>query len=82
MRFPEGPLDTRERFPIPATRGDDCARSLRRIAPDLDRAQLRRVVEDCLDRRLFSVGDARARLLEPDMRGRPGAVLLARLLPG
>ncbi|TMK64672.1 MAG: hypothetical protein E6G60_06550 [Actinobacteria bacterium] len=63
--------------------GIPCTTALRTvidIAPDLDRAQLRRVVQDCLDRQLFSVEEARARVVEPDMVGRPGALLLRSLL--
>ena len=69
---------------ITVVKGIPCTTALRTvidIAPELDRAQLCRVVEDCLDRQLSSVEEARARLLAPDMRGRPGAVLLGRLLP-
>lgn len=69
---------------ITVVRGLPCTTALRTvidIAPELDRAQLHRVVESCLDRQLFSVEEARARLLEPDMRGRPGAELLGGLLP-
>jgi hypothetical protein len=39
-------------------------------------------VQDCLDRSLFTVEEARARLLEPDMLHRHGADLLQRLLFG
>jgi len=70
---------------ITTVRGIPCTTALRTvidIAPDLDRAQLERNVQDCLDRRLFSVEEARARLSEPDMANRPGAVLLRRLLFG
>jgi len=69
---------------ITVVRGIPCTTALRTvidIAPDLDRAQLHRVVENCLDRRLFSVQEARERLLEADMVGRPGADLLRRQLP-
>ena len=65
--------------------GIPCTTALRTvidIAPDLDRGQLRRVVQDCLDRQLFGVEEARARLLEPDMLNRPGAHLLRPLLAG
>ena len=65
--------------------GIPCTTALRTvidIAPDLDHAELERAVQSCLDRRLFSVDEARARLLEPDMAGRPGADLLRRLLFG
>ncbi|MFN8034446.1 MAG: hypothetical protein U0V73_00710 [Acidimicrobiia bacterium] len=63
--------------------GIPCTTALRTvidIAPDLDRAQLRRTVQDCLDRELFTVEEARARLREPDMRGRLGAQLLRPLV--
>jgi hypothetical protein len=46
------------------------------IAPDLDAEHLDRVVRDCLDRRLFSVEEARARIDELDMSARRGAQLL------
>jgi hypothetical protein len=38
-------------------------------------------VKECLDRRLFTVDEARGRSAEPDMRGRRGAELLRRHLP-
>jgi hypothetical protein len=49
---------------------------------DLDPAHLDRIVSDCLERRLFTVEEARARLAEPDMVNRHGADLLRRLLFG
>ena len=70
---------------ITTVRGIRCTTALRTvidIAPDLDRAQLERNVQHCLDRRLFTVDEARARLSEPDMATRPGADLLRRLLFG
>lgn len=48
------------------------------IAPDLDPVQLHRAVEDCLDRGLFTVDEALARIGQPDLRDRPGAELLRR----
>jgi hypothetical protein len=65
--------------------GVPCTTALRTvidIAPDLERAQLRRVVQDCLARQLFGVEEAKARMLEPDMLSRPGAHLLRSLLAG
>ena len=50
------------------------------IAPDLDAEHLERVVRDCLDRRLFSVEEARARIDELDMSTRRGAQLLRAAL--
>lgn len=50
------------------------------LAPDLDAADLDRMVRHCLDRRLFSIDDAMRRIAQPDMRARPGAQLLRRAL--
>lgn len=52
------------------------------IAVDVDRAHLDRIVRDCLERRLFTVEEARVRLAEPDMVNRRGADLLRQLLFG
>jgi hypothetical protein len=63
--------------------GIPCTTALRTvidIAPDLDRAELRRAVTDCLERKLFTVEEARARLRESDMLCRPGAHLLWPLI--
>lgn len=65
--------------------GIRCTTALRTvidIAADVDRAQLDRIVRDCLDRQLFTAEEARARLAEPDMANRRGADLLRRLLFG
>jgi hypothetical protein len=51
------------------------------IAPDVDLAELARIVRNLLDRRLFTVDEAWARLAQPDMRTRRGAELLRRVLP-
>ncbi len=59
--------------------GIPCTTALRSVidlAPDLEPEQLSRVVQDCLDRNLFSVDDAMVRLDQPDMEGRLGAALL------
>lgn len=50
------------------------------IAPTVDEDQLELMVQDCLDRGLFTVEEAWARIAEPDMVVDPGAVSLARLL--
>ena len=52
------------------------------IAAEVNHAQLDRIVQDCLDRRLFTVEEATARLAEPDMLNRHGADLLRPLLFG
>ena len=50
------------------------------IAPELPDDRLRGVVEDCLDRQLFTINEAKERLAEDDMRTRPGAVRMRALL--
>jgi hypothetical protein len=65
--------------------GIPCTTALRTVidlAPELDSPQLDRMVRDCLDRGLFTVEEATARLAEPDMSNRRGAWMLARHLPG
>lgn len=51
------------------------------LAPELSSSDLRRVVDDCLDRRLFTVDDALVRLAAPDMATRKGARILRSQLP-
>jgi hypothetical protein len=63
--------------------GIPCTTAVRTVidlAPELTSDELRRVVDDCLSRRLFTVEDARTRTVEPDMRDRVGARLLERAL--
>jgi hypothetical protein len=50
------------------------------IAPDVEPDHLVRIVRDCLQRRLFTVEDALARVAKPDMVQRPGALLLGQAL--
>jgi hypothetical protein len=50
------------------------------LAATLDATALERAVRDCLERKLFTLEEAHARLAQPDMRTRPGAVALRRLL--
>lgn len=50
------------------------------LAPELAPAELERMVDDCLARRLFTVAEARRRIEQPDIATRAGAVLLGRLL--
>lgn len=69
---------------ITSVDGIPCTTPLRTVidvAPDIDTAQLERMVQGFLDRRLFTVQEAKARLAEPDMRTRPGAALLREVLP-
>jgi hypothetical protein len=70
---------------ITTVRGLRCTTALRTVidmAAELDLGDLREMVDDCLRRRLFTLAEARARLAEPDMRRRPGAVKLRRLPAG
>jgi hypothetical protein len=70
---------------ITTVKGIRCTTPLRTvidIASDIDAAQLERIVQDCLDRRLFTAEEAWARLAEQDMVRRPGAELLRRALLG
>jgi hypothetical protein len=63
--------------------GIPCTTALRTVidvAPDVERSQLERMVQDCLDRHLFTVDEARARIEKDDMQSRPGALLLAEVL--
>lgn len=50
------------------------------IAPTVDEDQLELMVQDCLERGLFTVEEAWARIAEPDMLADPGAIALLHLL--
>lgn len=50
------------------------------LAPELPADDLRRMVQDSLDRGLFTVEEAERRLAEPDMRSRRGAELVREVL--
>ena len=68
---------------ITSVNGIRCTTALRTvidIAPDVEPQHLERIVADALDRQLFTVEEARARLAESDMAVRPGAVLLREVL--
>jgi hypothetical protein len=68
---------------VTTVNGIPCTTALRTVidlAPELDAAELRRAVDDCLERRLFTVQEARARLSEPDMANRLGASLVRALV--
>ena len=70
---------------ITTVRGVPCTTPLRTvidIAADLDRSQLHDIVRDCLERQLFTVDEAMARIAQPDVSSRPGARLLRAELEG
>jgi hypothetical protein len=50
------------------------------IAPEVGLEHLKEIVRDALGRKLFTVDEARARLAEPDMKTRRGAMLLRSIL--
>ena len=50
------------------------------IAPEMPSADLDRIVRDCLDRGLFTVEEARARLDQADMAARSGAHMVRAAL--
>ncbi len=56
-------------------------RTLIDLAPSAGHGWLEKAVRDCLERRLFTVGEARARIAEPDMLHNRGARLLGEALP-
>lgn len=69
--------------PVPTVDGIPCTTALRTVidlAPELSGDELRRVVEDCLSRRLFTVDEAIGRIAEDDVHGRVGARLLGQAL--
>lgn len=73
--FPEKDITTVDGIP--------CTTALRTVidvATDTEEHELVRIVRQCLDRHLFSVAEARARIAEDDMRDRSGASALARVL--
>jgi hypothetical protein len=68
---------------VTTVQGIPCTTALRTvidIAPDVSAEHLDRIIKDCLQRRLFTLDEARERLAQPDMRTRPGAELLRRAL--
>jgi hypothetical protein len=65
--------------------GIPCTTPLRTVidlAAELEATHLERMVQDCLDRRLFTLAEAHARLAEDDMVNRRGADVLRRFLFG
>lgn len=64
-------------------RGIPCTSALRTIidlASELDPPQLERMMRDAVDRRLFTIGEAAARVSQPDIAHRPGARLVGELI--
>lgn len=64
--------------------GIPCTTALRTVidlAADADRPRLEQIVNDALDRGLFTVDEAWSRLARPDMATRTGAALLREVLP-
>ena len=69
---------------VTTVHGIRCTTALRTVidvAPEVAASHLDEIVQDCLDRGLFTVEEAWRRLAEPDMVGRRGADLLRRALP-
>jgi hypothetical protein len=69
---------------LTVVQGIPCTTALRTvidIAPDVEPDHLVRIIDDCLRRQLFTIDEARARLAEPDMATRPGALLVGAVLP-
>jgi hypothetical protein len=50
------------------------------VAPDVRPRELARIIRDCLDRGLFTIEEALARLGQPDMAARKGAHLVRAAL--
>ena len=68
---------------VTSINGVRCTTALRTIidlAPELEAPELKQIVRDCLDRRLFTVEEAMARVAEPDMLTRSGAKLLRQVV--
>lgn len=69
---------------LTTVRGIRCTTALRTVidvAPDVETEHLEEIVEDCLERGLFTVEQAWRRLAESDMDDRRGAELLRSVLP-
>lgn len=69
---------------VTTVRGIRCTTALRTVidvAPDVEAEHLEEIVQDCLERGLFTVEEAWRRLAESDMADRRGAELLRRALP-
>ncbi len=69
---------------VTTVKGIRCTTALRTVidaAPDVEDDHLEEIVQDCLERGLFTIDQAWRRLAEPDMADRRGAELLRRVLP-
>jgi hypothetical protein len=69
---------------VTTVRGLRCTTPIRTvidIATQTPERELRRIVQDCLDRGLFTIEEASRRLAQPDMASRRGAELLRQVLP-
>lgn len=69
---------------VTTVHGLPCTTALRTvidIAPEVATSHLEEILEDCLDRGLFTVEEALRRINEPDMADRRGAELLRLALP-
>jgi hypothetical protein len=69
---------------IAVVRGIRCTTALRTVidcAPDLTKLELLQMLQECLERGLFTVEEAWKRIREPDMVGRRGADMLRGVLP-
>jgi hypothetical protein len=69
---------------VTTVQGIPCTTALRTVidlAVDVEPSHLDEMVQDCLERGLFTVEEALRRLAEPDMSDRKGAELLRRALP-
>jgi hypothetical protein len=69
---------------ITTVRGLRCTTPVRTvidIATQVSGQELERIVQDFLDRGLFTVEEVLTRLAQPDMASRRGAHLLRRILP-
>ena len=63
--------------------GIPCTTALRTvidIAPQYRPHELNQLIRHCLGRNLFTVAEAMERISQPDMKARPGAILLGRAL--
>jgi hypothetical protein len=70
---------------ITTVRGLRCTTPIRTvidIAPDMSSPELERIIRDCLDRGLFTVEDALARIDQPDMAARAGAHMVRSAIQG
>lgn len=68
---------------ITTVNGIRCTTALRTvidIAGELPLEHVANIVQDSLDRKLFTLDEARARLAKDDMRARPGAQVVRRLI--